>query len=115
MRVEQLMSRQVTSCTPDDSLAHAARLMWEGDCGCLPVRSGAGDGHVAGVITDRDICMSALFQGKALADMRVADVMHREVQTCRPTDSAEKAERIMASGRIRRLPVLDEQDSLIGM
>lgn len=115
MRVEELMTRQVRSCSPDDSLAEAARIMWEGDCGCLPVRSGDGGEHVAGVITDRDICMAAMFQGKPLNDLRVADVMSSQVKTCRPGDSAVMVERMMAAARIRRLPVLDEEDALVGM
>lgn len=115
MRVEQLMTRQVRSCNPDDSLAEAARIMWESDCGCLPVRSGNGADHVAGVITDRDICMAAMFQGKPLGDLRVADVMNSQVKACRPTDSAETAERLMATARIRRLPVLDAQNGLVGI
>jgi CBS domain-containing protein len=115
MHVEQLMTRQVRSCSPDDSLAEAARVMWEGDCGCLPVRSGNDADHVAGVITDRDICMAAMFQGKPLRDLRVADVMNGQVRACRPTDSAEMAERLMAEARVRRLPVLDEEGLLVGM
>jgi len=114
MRVEQLMTRKVRSCSPDDSLAEAARIMWEGDFGCLPVRGNGAD-HVEGVITDRDICMAAMLQGRPLSDLRVADVMNSQVKSCRPTDSAEMAERVMAAARVRRLPVLDEEDILVGM
>lgn len=115
MHVEELMTRQVKSCSPGDTLAEAARIMWDSDCGCLPVCSDNGARHLEGVITDRDICMSALFQGKSLNELRVADVMSTKVQTCRPGDSPDKAESIMASSRIRRLPVVDAEDSLIGM
>lgn len=115
MRIEQLMTREVRSCRPDDSLAEAARIMWDGDCGCLPVRSDDASGQVAGVITDRDICMAALFHGRPLAELRVADVMSTQVRTCRPTDSPESAEKTMAAARVRRLPVVDAGDSLIGM
>jgi CBS domain-containing protein len=115
MRVEDLMTRQVQWCRPEDSLQQAARLMWDHDCGCLPVCSGNGVNRVAGMITDRDICMSALFQGKSLSQLHVGDAMSKSVQTCRSADTLAQAEQIMRSARIRRLPVLDRQGVLIGM
>ncbi len=115
MRVEELMTRQVRSCSPEGSLEQAARLMWDHDCGCIPVCSGDGVNRVVGVITDRDICMSALFQGKSLRDLRVSDAMSKSVETCRSTDTLAQAEKTMRSRRIRRLPVLDKEDVLVGM
>jgi CBS-domain-containing membrane protein len=67
------------------------------------------------MITDRDVCMSALFQGKSLRDLRVSDAMSKSVKTCRSTDDLAQAENTMRSGRIRRLPVLDKDDVLVGM
>jgi len=115
MQVEHLMSKQVVCCSPEDSLSRAAQLMWDHDCGCLPVCTGNGASRVSGVITDRDICMSALFQGRQLAELKVADAMSRQVYTCRPTDSLADVERIMSEARIRRLPVVDAEGSLVGM
>ena len=115
MQVEHLMSKQVVCCSPEDSLSRAAQLMWDHDCGCLPVCTGNGASRVSGVITDRDICMSALFQGRPLAELKVADAMSRQVYTCRPTDSLADVERIMSEARIRRLPVVDAEGSLVGM
>jgi CBS domain-containing protein len=115
MRVEQIMTRQVSSCSPDTSLAEAAQLMWDHDCGCLPVCTKNGASRVAAVITDRDICMAALFKGQPLYELRVADAMSRQLQACRPGDSLMAAENTMRKARIRRLPVIDEQGSLLGM
>jgi CBS domain-containing protein len=115
MQVEQLMSKQVAWCSPGDSLAQAAQLMWNHDCGCLPVCTGNGARLVAGLITDRDICMSALFQGRPLCDLRVADAMSRQAHTCKATDSLADVERLMSEARVRRLPVVDEEGSLVGM
>jgi CBS domain-containing protein len=115
MRVEQLMTKQVTTCKPDDTLAEAAQLMWDHDCGCLPVCAGNGVIRVTGVITDRDICMSALFEGKSLRELHVADAMSRQVRVCRPADSTFEAEQTMREARIRRLPVVDEQGAIAGM
>lgn len=115
MRVEQLMSKQVVSCSAEDSLARAAQLMWENDCGCLPVCAGDGANIVKGVITDRDICMSALFQGQPLSALHVADAMSRQAQVCGPSDSPAEVERMMREARIRRLPVVNAQGSLLGI
>lgn len=117
MRVKDIMTRQVQSCRPGDSLERAAQLMWDHDCGCVPVCSDAGNGEgwTVGVITDRDICMHALFQGKPIRDLRVGDAMAKEVRVCRPDDSIAQAEKIMQEARIRRLPVVEATGALIGM
>jgi CBS-domain-containing membrane protein len=115
MLVENLMTRQTQACKPGDSLAHAAQLMWDHDCGCVPVCSGDGIQRVVGVITDRDICMGALFQGKALQDLRVSEAMSKALRTCRPSDSLAQAERIMREARVRRLPVVNGDGALLGM
>ena len=115
MRVEQLMTKQVKSCSADDTLDRAAQLMWDNDCGCLPVCAGDGVNRAVGVITDRDVCMSALFQGRPLRELRVADAMARQLQACRPRDSLSDVETTMRQARIRRLPVVDEQGAVIGM
>ena len=115
MLVENLMTRKTHACQPGDSLAYAAQLLWEHDCGCVPVCSGGGVPHVVGVITDRDICMDALFQGKALQDLRVSEAMSRSLTTCRPSDSLAQTERIMREARVRRLPVVNGDGALLGM
>lgn len=115
MRVDQIMTKQAKWCTPDDTLDRAAQLMWNSDCGCLPVCAADGVNRVIGVVTDRDICMSAVFQGKALHELRVANAMARVLKACRPSDSLADAEKFMSETRIRRLPVADDQGSLVGI
>jgi CBS domain-containing protein len=115
MRVEQLMARQVQSCTPQDSLGRAAQLMWEHDCGCLPVLASPFSMRVVGVITDRDICMAALFKDRPLHELTVADTMSGRVHSCRPADSLLDAEQAMRAAHVRRLPVVDAEGALVGM
>ena len=115
MRVDQIMTRQIRTCRQDDSLDRAAQLMWDHDCGCLPVVSGDGATRIDGLITDRDICMCALFEGKPLHNLRVGQAMGKRVHACRPADTLGVAERAMAEARVRRLPVLDEHGALVGM
>ncbi len=113
MLVEQLMNRPAITCRPGDSCHDAAGLMWEHDCGVLPVIGE--DGCVCGMITDRDICMAAYLRGTPLADMQVCDVMARDVFVCRPGDPLGAAERIMSQCQVRRLPVVDPEGHVVGI
>ena len=116
MRVEQIMSKEVQCCRPDDTLEHAARLMWDNDCGCLAVCGGEeGMMKIAGMITDRDISMCALFEGKPLCELKVDEAMGHDVRACHPGDTLTEAEKIMREGKIRRIPVVDDEDHVIGM
>ena len=115
MRVQELMTTQVKSCAPDDSLERAAQLMWENDCGALPVSMGDGANRIVGMITDRDIAMGALFQHRTLSELKVRDAMAKSVETCHASDPVAQAEKIMREARIRRLPVLDGAGSLVGI
>ena len=115
MLVEQLMTKAVQLCCAEDSLEHAAQLMWDHDYGCLPVCSGGAGSLVVGVITDRDICMCALFEGKPLHELRVAQAMANRLITCRPDDTLADTEAIMRRARIRRMPVTDYNDKLVGL
>lgn len=113
MRVEQLMSQPVHTCMPDDSLADAARLMWDHDCGAIAVIDD--DGKLVGMVTDRDICMAGLFQGKPLHAIPVAAVMAKDVHACEAGDAVETAERLMQHRQVRRVPVLSHGRRPVGM
>ncbi|HLF55300.1 MAG TPA: CBS domain-containing protein [Thermoanaerobaculia bacterium] len=111
MKVEEVMSRELRACAPEDDLGRAAIEMWRGDCGMLPV---VWAGRVVGVVTDRDICMGLALKGCAPAERRVREVMSGEVYSCVPEDDLGDALELMASRRVRRLPVL-EGDRLVGV
>lgn len=113
MRVAQIMSKDVVTCRTTDTLAAAAHLMWEHDIGCVPIVDG--EGHVAGVITDRDACMAAYTRGQPLHAVPVTAAMARRVLTCRPDDSIATIESIMSNAQIRRMPVVDDQGHPIGI
>jgi CBS domain-containing protein len=113
MKVRDLMSSPARTCLAQDSLETAARLLWEHDCGILPVVDAKG--RVAATITDRDICMGAYTRGSRLADLRVADSMSRRLVTCREDEDVEVAARTMVDNRIRRLPVVDASGSVRGV
>ena len=113
MNVRELMSSPVSTCSPEDTLEDAARLLWENDCGILPVVDH--NGQLGSTITDRDICMAAYTQGVRLADAHVADSMSRQLVTCLADDPIASATGIMAANRVRRLPVVDADGKLCGV
>jgi CBS domain-containing protein len=113
MRVENVMSKDARICSAEDTLNHAACLMWEADCGFLPVIDERR--HVIGVVTDRDLLMGAYTQGQPLTNATVGSVMSREVCACAPDDSLVTAEKLMQDRRVRRLPVVDGSGEMVGV
>lgn len=113
MKVEQLMKHPVRTCQAEDSLDVACQLLWEGDCGSLPVVDS--EGRAIAMITDRDICMAAHFQGGPLHTLKVRAAMSRSLYACRPSDSIAACESLMRTQQVRRLPVIDEASQVIGI
>jgi CBS domain-containing protein len=113
MKVKDLMTSSPKSCSTFTTLNGAAQIMWDNDCGFVPVVDN--EGRVAGVITDRDICMAAYLQGGALTGALVTSAMSKQVFCCRPDDDVSAAEEIMRDKQVRRLPVLDGQSRLVGI
>lgn len=113
MNVETIMTREVKTCRPSDTLDTPTRIMWENDCGCVPVVGD--DRRVLGVITDRDICMAAWTQGGCLREMRVSGVFSKQPHTCDAHATLASAEQIMRDHQVRRLPVVDDKGRLVGL
>ena len=112
MNVRDLMTAEVHTCKPDDTLSHAVRLMWRHDVGALPVIE---DGVVVGMLTDRDAAMHAFRQDGDVRGTPVREVMTPQAWCCQDSDGVEVAERIMAEHRVRRLPVVDDDGKLVGI
>jgi CBS domain-containing protein len=113
MNVRDCYTEDVRSCTADTDLARAASIMWECDCGTVPVVDNAN--KVVGMITDRDICMAVATKNTTASQIRVADVMSKKLFTCKPQDDIKTALRTMAQNRVRRLPVTDANGILQGV
>ena len=113
MRVHQLMTKPVVTCSSEDTLNDAAQLMWEHDYGAIPVVSKAGE--LVGIITDRDIAISAFTQGCSLHSIRVSTAMARIVHTVDGKASLEDVEDLMRSKRVRRVPVVENGGRPIGL
>lgn len=113
MKIRELMSSQAFACRPQDSLATAASLLWQHDCGILPVVDG--QGRVGATITDRDVCMGAMMGGRKLDELPVADSMSRGVVSCTADEEVDDVARRMCEHQLHRLPVVDGYGKLAGM
>ncbi len=113
MNVKDVMTKEVKSCRTTDMLNTAAQIMWDHDCGCVPVVSEKDE--VVGMLTDRDICMAAYTQNQPLGSLTVGSAMSTKMYGCGPEDTLEAAEQIMQQHQIRRLPVLGFEGQLLGI
>jgi CBS domain-containing protein len=111
--VASVMTAHPRSCSADDTASQAAMIMWDADCGAVPVLDG--DGRLIGVVSDRDLCIASYTKGLPLTAIRVADVMARHVHTCDPDDTLARAAALMADAQVRRLPVVDAERRLVGI
>jgi CBS domain-containing protein len=112
MKVKDLMTTDVKTCTSDTPVADAAHLMWEGDCGILPV---VDDGEVVGVVTDRDMYIALATQNERASWLRVGAVATKKLATCAPEDDVHAALATMKQARVRRLPVVGFGSTLLGI
>ncbi|MDF0676038.1 MAG: CBS domain-containing protein [Nitrospira sp.] len=113
MKVQDMMTSDAQCCSPDTNLATAAKMMWDSDCGALPVVRI--NGQVVGMITDRDICVAAATKNKPPSEITVWETTSGKAYTCRPTDDVHMALDIMKRERVRRIPVVDEDGVLRGI
>ena len=113
MRVSDIMTREVATVRTDEKASAAAHLMWDCDCGALPVLDETG--RAVAVITDRDICMATLFQDRPPSQFPVSLAMSRDLHFCLPEHDVTTAEQRMRVQQIRRLPVLDADRRLVGI
>lgn len=112
MKVSEVMSRKVEIASPSDSIQRAAQMMGRIDAGILPV--GDGD-RLVGMITDRDIAVRAVGEGRNPTDTSVNEIMTREVKYCFEDDEVSKVADNMAELQVRRLPVLSRDKRLTGI
>lgn len=104
--IQDVMTRDVQSISPQETVQRAAQMMDELNVGAIPVL----DGHkLVGMITDRDITVRSTAAGQAPGQTRVGDVMSTDVRTCAPDQTVDEVLGQMGDVQIRRVPVVDEQ------
>ena len=115
MKAQDIMSADPVCVTPQTSVEEAARLMKDHNVGVLPVVSEEGSRELVGVITDRDIAIRHVAEGHSSPDCPVSEAMSQNVKTCRTDAAVEEVMETMGREQVRRIPIVDERGSLVGM
>ena len=110
-----VMTKDVVTCTPENTIAEVARLMKTEDIGPVLIVDNEQSKTLVGIVTDRDIVVKAIAEGKDVKTTRVGDVMSKKLVTCRADDDVDVAMKAMAQFQLRRIPVVGENMKLLGI
>jgi len=113
MKIHELMTRDIATCTPHDTLAKAVQVMWDRDIGFLPVTDPQTQ-ELRGVLTDRDACMAACMRHQRFDQIPVHSAMCERVHTCAADDEVHNVHARMREHQIRRMPVIDDKNHVTG-
>ena len=114
MKAQDIMSKDPMCVTPDTPLVEAARIMKTENIGVVPVVESTGSKRLVGVLTDRDIAIRAVAEGRDGATTSVGHVMTSDVRTSAASDSVEDVMELMGREQVRRIPIVDESGALVG-
>ncbi|HUP64981.1 MAG TPA: CBS domain-containing protein [Thermoanaerobaculia bacterium] len=112
-KLSDVMTRNPECATEKDTLQSVARMMRDCDCGAIPVVGD--DRKLRGMITDRDIVIRCIAEGKNPMDATVGNIMTREIYSVRENESLDEVFRVMSERQVRRVPILGNNDEVIGI
>ncbi len=115
MKVQEIMTKNPACCMPTTSLQETAKMMVDNDCGCIPVVEDNDSKKPVGMITDRDITIRTVADGKNPLEMTVKDVMSSNVVTITTDSTAEDCCNLMEKNQVRRVAVVDENGGCCGI
>lgn len=113
MKVQDVMTREVGFCRAEDNLAGAANIMWDKDCGAVPIVDA--ENRVVGMITDRDVCIAVATRDARASEIGVAEFCREKIIACAPDDKLKDVLKKMAKNQVKRLPVVSQNQELIGI
>jgi CBS domain-containing protein len=111
----EIMTRNIVCCMASESIDRVAKLMKDNDVGPIPVVEDMNSKKLVGIVTDRDLVVKVLAEGRDIRTTRVGDVMSRELVTCREDDKLKKAITAMEEHQVRRIPVVNGSNQIIGI
>jgi CBS domain-containing protein len=115
MKVQDIMTGEPRSLTPESTAREAAQLMKEMDAGVVPIVESASSRKLVGVVTDRDLAIRLVAEGRD-ASCPISEVMSAgSLATCGPTDDVDRVMETMSREQVRRIPIVDERGSLVGI
>ena len=113
MKASECMCNNVCAIKPNLTINEVAKLMGEKHIGCIPVCDD--ENCICGIVTDRDLVLRGMACGKNIDTTKVSDIMTCNPCTCKEDDDIEKAEDLMAENQIKRIPVCDNNNNIVGM
>ncbi|MGH8532493.1 MAG: CBS domain-containing protein [Gammaproteobacteria bacterium] len=114
-KCNEVMTKNPIHCLPTDVVARAAQLMKNENIGPIPVIENDQTKKLVGIVTDRDLALKVVADGRDPQSTQVEEVMTRKVVTCRPDDDLQNALDAMSEHQLRRIPVVDDDNELVGM
>ncbi|HLO15914.1 MAG TPA: CBS domain-containing protein [Anaerolineales bacterium] len=114
-KCSDIMTENLVYCMPDDTVAKAAQLMKKEDIGPVLIVDNQRTKKLVGIVTDRDLALKVVGEGRDPQNTRVEDVMTRKMVTCRADDDVESAMSAMAQYQLRRIPVVGDNMKLLGI
>lgn len=115
MKINEVMSRNPVCCVPTDTARRVARIMCDQNVGSIPVVMDQESRRLVGMITDRDLCCSVIAEGLDPKGTSIEKFMTLNPVTCRDAENVENCERLMQEHQIRRIPIIDRDERVIGI
>jgi len=115
MKCKEIMTKDPVCCLPDDGVQQAAKLMRDEDVGVIPIVEDEDTRTLLGIVTDRDLALRVVAEGRDIATTRLKDVMTTGAIACRADDDSRKALDTMEENQVRRIPVVDSNNKVIGI
>lgn len=113
MKIQAIMTTDIGFCNLEDSLTQAAEIMWQRDCGVVPIVDK--EKKVVGMITDRDVCIAAATRNQKPSDIKVNELISDNIISCAANDKIETALKKMKKNQLKRLPIVDNNGGLVGI
>jgi CBS domain-containing protein len=114
-KCNEVMTKNPVCCLPNDMVAKAAELMKNDNIGSIPVIENEQTQKLVGIVTDRDLALKVVAEGRDAKSTKVEAVMTRKLVTCRADDELQKALDAMADHQLRRIPVVDNDNKILGI
>ena len=116
MKCTEIMTVNPKMCVPEDEVALAIKIMWDYDCGAVPVVKELKSKELVGIVTDRDIAMHVVGHARVHPSLvKIGDCMTSPVVCCQPEDPLETAACLMGGNQVRRIPVIDKNGCCVGI
>lgn len=115
MQCSEIMTRNPECCLPSDPVIKAAQLMKSEDVGPIPIVADKDGKKLTGIVTDRDLAIKVIAEARDPQTTRLQEVMSDNVVSCKENDDVDKVLRLMEENQVRRIPVVGQNDQLLGI